>query len=227
MRRTLDIILLILACPIFIPLIFLASLAKLIVDGRPIFYLSTRLGRKRVPFLVFKFRTMVTDRSFIEGEIRSYSSQGFEAIPLCSPVYTSLGRLFEKSQLVEIPQLFNIAIGSMSFVGCRPLPFSHYQALKINFGENLVNQRFEQMVGLTGLAQLHSKFSLTPEMRLSIELNEGKFYESNIWVAYKICLYFYSLFGTVLYILIGRAPFVEIVYRWMLELNERSSRVSL
>lgn len=219
MRRFLDIVVLLLALPILFPLLFFAFLIKLMVDGNPVFYNSVRLGKSRVPILVFKFRTMVVDRDFVTKEVKRYSDGGFEAIPLSSSVYTSIGRVYERTQLVETPQIINVIRGEMSFVGYRPLPISHYELLCQNVGEHLTNLRFAHQPGLTGIAQLFGKSNLTYMQRVQIEINEGLFYDSNGMFFHKFVLYFYSLIGTLFYLLLGKAPLVGLVYKKIIVRN--------
>lgn len=213
MRRFLDIVLLVLLLPILFPLLFFVFLIKLAVDGNPVFYNSVRLGKSCVPILVFKFRTMVLDRDLIDREVKKYSDGGFEAIPLSSSVYTAIGRFYERTQLVETPQIINIIRGEMSFVGYRPLPASHYELLCQNVGDHLTNLRFSHQPGLTGMAQLFGKSNLTYMQRVQIEINEGLFYDSNGMYLHKFILYFYSLIGTLFYVFSGRAPLVSFVYK--------------
>jgi len=215
-RRFLDLVVLLSIFPVLIPLLLIAFFIKKIADGNPVFYNSVRLGKGRVPILVFKFRTMIIDGGFIANEIKNYSDGGFEAIPLSSSVYTSVGRLYERTQLVETPQIINIIRGEMSFVGYRPLPVSHYELLCLKVGEHLTNSRFAHQPGLTGMAQLFGKSNLTYMQRIQIEINEGLFYDSQGMYFYKIILYIYTLIGTLFYVLSGRAPLVGLVYKKLL-----------
>lgn len=213
MRRLLDGAFLFLVFPIIFILLFLAILIKLTMDGSPVFYNSVRLGRNCNPFLVFKFRTMKTDRVLIDNEVKKYSDGGFESIPLSSSVYTRTGKLYERLQIVETPQIFNIIRGEMSFVGYRPLPASHYDLLVQNVGEELANLRFSHQPGITGMAQLFGKSNLSYMQRVKVEINEGVFYESHGLYINKFFLYVYSLVGTVCYLFLGRTPMIELVYK--------------
>lgn len=213
MRRVLDLIVLLLLMPILVPVLFFAYLIKRMCDGNPVFYNSVRLGKRCDPILIFKFRTMVTDRQFIAEEVKKYSDGGFESIPLSASVYTPIGRLYERTQLVETPQIINIVRGDMSFVGYRPLPASHYDLLCENVGEHLTNLRFAHQPGLTGMAQLFGKSNLTYMQRVQIEINEGLFYDCQGLYFNKIILYLYSLIGTVFYVFLGKAPLVGLAYK--------------
>jgi len=91
---------------------FLIVLAVLVrVDSKgPIFYRGIRCGRYEIPFKIFKFRTMVVDAEKLGGGTTA----------LGDPRITKIGRFMRSSKLDEVPQLFNVLKGEMSFVGPRP-----------------------------------------------------------------------------------------------------------
>lgn len=92
------------------PLYFIIGLVILIEDGRPLFYRPLRGGYKNRPFRIFKFRTMIKNADQIGGGTTA----------LNDPRITKVGNFLRKTKLDEIPQLFNILSGSMSFIGPRP-----------------------------------------------------------------------------------------------------------
>lgn len=117
----------------------------------PAFFTQTRAGRYAKPFTLFKFRTMRTD-------VDPYgdSPQTGE-----DPRITPLGRMLREWSLDELPQLINVAIGEMSLVGPRPLYMQQ-------IAEWDARQRGRLLVkpGLTGLAQINGRGSLTVEQKL-------------------------------------------------------------
>lgn len=92
------------------PIYLIIAVAVLIEDGFPIFYRPLRGGYRNKPFRIFKFRTMVKDADKIGGGTTA----------LNDPRITKVGNFLRKTKLDEIPQLFNIIGGSMSFIGPRP-----------------------------------------------------------------------------------------------------------
>lgn len=92
------------------PIYFLISLIIVVEDGRPVFYRPQRGGYKEKPFRIFKFRSMVKNADKIGGGTTA----------LNDPRITKVGNFLRKTKLDEIPQLFNIIIGNMSFIGPRP-----------------------------------------------------------------------------------------------------------
>lgn len=92
------------------PFYFIIGLMIAMEDGRPIFYRPYRGGYKNVPFRIFKFRTMVKNADKIGGGTTAFND----------PRITKVGNFLRKTKLDEIPQIFNIIGGSMSFIGPRP-----------------------------------------------------------------------------------------------------------
>jgi lipopolysaccharide/colanic/teichoic acid biosynthesis glycosyltransferase len=90
-------------------LLFVALLVRTTSQG-PVFYRGVRAGRNDTTFRIFKFRTMVENAETIGGP----------STALNDPRLTPVGRFLRKFKLDELPQLFNILSGDMSFVGPRP-----------------------------------------------------------------------------------------------------------
>lgn len=153
------------------PLMLFTAVVQWVTSGRPLFYTSKRLGCCGEVFTVYKFRSMINDRKLIERVIKSKNERTGTVLhnfELDSPVYTSWGRVMEATQLVELPQLFNVARGEMSIVGNRPLPLSISEALKERYG-SLAYGRMAVAPGLAGVVQLIGKDTLTDEERLILE----------------------------------------------------------
>lgn len=202
MKRLIDLAIVLVAMPFWAPLLAVLALVKFIMDGAPLLYRSKRIGRHGKPFTVFKFRTMVDDPKFISEQIAQLGRSGFEAIPLTSPVYTRTGRIFERFQFVELPQLINILRGDMSLVGYRPLPTGHVNKLEKDCGALALNRRHLSSPGLTGFAQISGKATLTNQQRIAIELAESRFFETA--GSLKILkVYISLLLLTVLYVTTG------------------------
>ena len=110
LKRCLDFILAIILLLILIPFYFIIGLCVVIDSGFPVFYRPDRGGYKGKTFKIFKFRTMVKNADKIGGGTTA----------LNDPRITKVGNLLRKTKLDEIPQLFNIIGGTMSFIGPRP-----------------------------------------------------------------------------------------------------------
>jgi len=95
---------------LLLPLGLVLGLLVKLSDGGPIFYMQTRIGQGGRPFRIRKFRSMVLDADRIGLAI---TKEG-------DPRITRIGRFLRKTKLDELPQLWNVLIGEMSFVGPRP-----------------------------------------------------------------------------------------------------------
>src|SRR3954452_12695642 len=145
--RALDVTLATLFGLIALPLALVIAVVQLVASGRPVLYRGERVGRRGRFFEMLKFRTM---RPGAEERIGQYL--GEELVQATDAELTRLGRWLKVSQLDEIPQLWNVLRGDMSFVGPRPI--------RPRFFTELANdlpaywQRLVVRPGLTGFAQV-------------------------------------------------------------------------
>ena len=109
-KRLFDAVLALALLLLSLPLQLLVALAIRVQGDGPVFYVQTRAGRYGRPFRMLKFRTMRTDAE--DGTAR-WAEDGD---PRCTPV----GRVLRRTRLDELPQLANVLVGDMSFVGPRP-----------------------------------------------------------------------------------------------------------
>jgi lipopolysaccharide/colanic/teichoic acid biosynthesis glycosyltransferase len=93
---------------LFLPLFLIISSLIFLIDGKEIFFSQIRVGLNAKYFKLYKFRTM------------RINSDNVQITSLHDPRITNLGKILRKFKLDELPQLFNIVNGSMSFVGYRP-----------------------------------------------------------------------------------------------------------
>jgi len=157
-------------------LTFPIVLIKLISDGFPLFYISKRVGLLGHEIVVYKFRTMINDSKKIESYIKNIANDEiYQRIPITAEIYTGIGRWFERLQLVELPQLYNVLRGNMSLVGNRPLPKHVNLQLMEKFGEKMINDRMSVLPGMTGVAQIIGKYGLSDQERIGFEVDYAKF----------------------------------------------------
>ena len=141
------------------PLMFLMGVVIRLASPGPALYRQERVGQNGVPFRLFKFRTMVDDAEKASGATLAVPND---------PRVTPVGRVLRRFRLDELPQLWNVLKGDMSFVGPRPeRPYfvSDYEKTVPGFGG-----RHKVKPGMTGLAQVRSFYDTRPESKLKYDL---------------------------------------------------------
>ena len=149
-KRIIDIIFSITLIILFTPLMILISiLIKL--DGGPAIFVQERSGKDEKPFKLYKFRSMNVDNT-----VRDFSHED---------KITKIGKILRKTSLDELPQLFNILKGEMSFVGPRPWITDY----SVYFTSNQ-KRRLEVLPGITGLAQCSGRNNITIKEKINLDV---------------------------------------------------------
>jgi O-antigen biosynthesis protein WbqP len=179
MKRIFDLILAVtVTAVLFIPAMIIALLVSLTSDG-PVLYWSERVGLNNRMFRMPKFRTMTIHTPVIATHL----------IQNPDDYITPIGRFLRKSSLDEIPQLYNIVKGDMSFVGPRPALFNQYDLIELRTTKGI----HKIMPGLTGWAQINGR----DELPIPIKVEHDEFYKNNISFLFDLKI----LFKTVLKVL--------------------------
>ncbi len=180
MKRPLDIMLsffmLIVSAPIFL---VIASAIKL-EDGGPVFYPQERWGRGGTRFRAYKFRTMVPNSDDIFGIKQAGEND---------PRVTFVGKILRAMGLDELPQVFNILLGEMSFVGPRALAIG-----ELLYDENGQRLDYEEIPefwrrlsvrpGLTGIATIFKAKDIPPRKKFRYDLLYIR--RQSFWVDLKL-----------------------------------------
>lgn len=140
-----------------IPMGIIALLIRLDSPG-PALFRQERLGKNGVPFTILKFRSMK-----INAE-----ENGPQWADRDDPRCTKLGRILRKSRLDELPQLWNILRGEMSFVGPRPERACFYDKFETYI--HGFRNRLVVKPGLTGWAQINGGYELKPEEKIVLDM---------------------------------------------------------
>ena len=174
-KRIVDFILAVILLIIFaIPMLIVAIAVKL-EDGGPIIYKSRRMGKNLKEFNVYKFRSMKTKRE----ELKSNLSH--------DEMVTKVGKIIRKTSLDELPQLFNILKGEMSFIGPRPWIPEYYKW----FTEEQ-KKRADVLPGISGLAQVKGRNGIDIFKKIDYDLE----YVHNMSLKQDIKIIFETI-GTV------------------------------
>jgi lipopolysaccharide/colanic/teichoic acid biosynthesis glycosyltransferase len=161
--RALDIALATVFGAVLLPVALAIALLQLATSGRPVLYRGERVGRRGRFFHMLKFRTM---RPGAEERIGQYL--GEELVRRTDAELTRLGRWLKASQLDEIPQLWNVLRGDMSFVGPRPIRPRFFTELASDLPAYW--QRLVVRPGLTGFAQVRRGYETSMAEKLAHDL---------------------------------------------------------
>jgi len=134
--------------PVFVAIVILVKLTS----KGPVFFLQKRVGFQEKPFHLIKFRTMVKDAESKTGP--QWASKEDARV-------TTIGKFLRKTRLDELPQLINVLMGDISFVG--PRPIRQYFANIIEEQMPFYSLRFAVKPGLTGWAQVNYDYGGTVE----------------------------------------------------------------
>jgi sugar transferase EpsL len=152
-KRILDLIIAFLGLIILSPIIILTAILVRIFLGKPILFRQTRPGYKGKPFTIYKFHTMSEGRD-AQGNLLPDDMR-----------LTRLGKFLRASSLDELPELFNILRGDMSFIGPRPLLMEY---LPLYSSEQM--RRHDVYPGMTGWAQVNGRNAITWQDKFKLDV---------------------------------------------------------
>jgi len=153
MKRIIDILISNALLLIFLPLLLLISIINMLFYKGKILFIQDRTGYKGKVFKIIKFKTM-NDKVDANGELLSDGER-----------LTVFGRFLRSSSLDELPTLWNILLGHMSLVGPRPLLVKYLD----RYDDNQL-RRLEVKPGLTGLAQVNGRNSISWEKKFEYDV---------------------------------------------------------
>jgi O-antigen biosynthesis protein WbqP len=155
MKRLFDIILSVVLLSIFsIPMSIIAALIRLGSKG-PALYWSDRIGMNNTIFKMPKFRTMLTDTPAVATHLLQNPEK----------YVTPIGRVLRKLSLDELPQLFSVFKGDMSFVGPRPALFNQYDLMELRTRRGI----HRLTPGVTGWAQINGRDELAIPVKVQYD----------------------------------------------------------
>lgn len=164
------------------PVFVLIAIAIKLDSPGPVFYRSTRVGKKGATFTCLKFRTMIQGAEALQDRLRDRNERDGVLFKIENdPRITRLGRFLRKYSLDELPQLWNVLKGNMSLVGPRPsLPSEvvQYQPSQL--------RRLDTLPGITGLWQVKARRD--PSFETYIRLDTEYVDRWSFWLDVKIML---------------------------------------
>ncbi len=173
-KRAMDIAIGLVGCIAASPVMLLIAAAIKLYDGGPVLYSQERITKDGRPFQIYKFRSMI-----VESEKRGarLASEHDDRI-------TPVGKVIRRLHVDELPQLFNVLIGDMSFVGPRP----EREEITKEYERSIPQFRFRLKVkaGLTGYAQVYGQYNTVPYDKLKLDLTYIENY--SLWLDMKLIL---------------------------------------
>lgn len=150
-KKLLDLILALILIILLSPLMLIISIMIKIDSKGPVIFKQIRSGKNNKNFTLYKFRSMIYNNNLYDTSVEDQ--------------VTKIGRILRKTSLDELPQLFNILKGEMSFIGPRPwiLDYAKY------FTKHQM-RRLEVLPGITGLAQCSGRNNLGIIERIDIDV---------------------------------------------------------
>lgn len=158
-KRLFDILFSLFLLILLSPLMLLTAILIKCYDGGPVFYKQIRCTRNDKEFYIYKFRSMIVEAE--QDGVARLATRNDDRI-------TPVGRIIRKVRIDELPQLFNVLSGSMSFVGPRP---ERPEIIK-KYTEAMPEFTYRTKVkaGLTGYAQIYGKYNTLPYDKLKLDL---------------------------------------------------------
>ncbi|ACV29292.1 Putative colanic biosynthesis UDP-glucose lipid carrier transferase [Anaerococcus prevotii] len=163
-KRILDIVLALIALPFVLIICIIFGILIYLEDRGDIFYIAKRRGLNGSVFGMYKLRSMKMNAPDIRNKDNStYNSSD-------DPRVTKIGKVLRKTSIDELPQVFNILKGDMSWIGPRPItinrPLSDYDQKRID--------RLKVRPGITGYSQAYFRNNIPQEEKLQLDANYAK-----------------------------------------------------
>lgn len=179
-KRLLDLILVLLTLPFWLPLnAIIAMIIRITSPGAPVLFTQMRTGKGGRRFHMYKFRSMVPNAEELKSEYAHLNELKWPDFKITNdPRITPIGRFLRKTSLDELPQLFNVLRGEMSLVGPRPTSFGP-ETYKLWH-----THRLDVIPGLTGLWQIIGRAQLEFDDRLRLDI--AYIERASIWLDINI-----------------------------------------
>lgn len=183
-KRVLDVVLILAAVPILLPLMLFIAIVVRCVSAGPVLFRQERIGHLGKTFRCFKFRTMFVGNNAAvhQGHLQQLMDSNAPMVKMDAkgdPRIIPFGVLLRASGLDELPQIFNVLFGDMSLVGPRPCVGYEYERYL-----PWQKERFNVLPGLTGLWQVSGKNNTTFYEMMRLDIYYGR--HNSVWFDLRI-----------------------------------------
>lgn len=206
-KRIIDFVLSLIALSILSPILIVCMIVLLLTGEHEVFYFQKRIGKKNQPFFIWKFATMLKNSEKIgTGTITTRND----------PRVLPFGSFLRKSKLNELPQIFNVLLGSMSVVGPRPLVEKHFDM----YSDEVKTAIGQMLPGITGVGSIVFR---DEEKILSQGDNPREIYkqkvapykgELELWYSENVS-FFTDIKIIILTFLVILSPKSDLHYKWL------------
>lgn len=187
-KRTFDFLCSFVGLVVLSPVFLLVYISLRIQNDGSVIFKQERIGYKGKPFNIYKFRTMRVN-SECDGKPQ-LAAKGDERL-------TKVGKFLREHHLDELPQLFNVLVGDMSFVGPRPERKYYIDLIKKENPD--YDYIYLMRPGLTSMATVYNGYTDTMEkMLIRLQMDLDYLQKRSLWYDFKI------IFTTAVYILVGK-----------------------
>lgn len=181
MKRALDLLFSFLLTLVLLPILFIISVTVKLSSKGPVIFRQRRVGKDKKEFQIYKFRTMY---------LETPKNVPTHLLENSDKYITPIGKFLRKTSLDELPQLFNIIKGDMSFIGPRPALYNQYDLISLR-EESRIN-KFRP--GITGWAQVNGR----DELEVPIKVKYDKYYVEHFSLWLDIKILFMTFFNVLL-----------------------------
>ncbi|MDD4699995.1 MAG: sugar transferase, partial [Oscillospiraceae bacterium] len=157
-KRSMDILISSIGILLSSPIMLIIAISIKLYDKGPILFKQNRVTINGKIFNVYKFRSMIVDAD----------SEGAKKATTCDDRITPVGKIIRPLRMDELPQFFNVLLGSMSVVGPRPERTEHVHKYTQQYPEFDLRHRVKG--GITGYAQIYGKYNTSPIDKLNMDL---------------------------------------------------------
>ena len=158
MKRLFDLIMVLIACVLLLPFLLLTTLLVKCTSAGPVLYWSQRVGQHNRLFSMPKFRSMQVGTPQIATHLMQQQAQAGSYL-------TPVGSFIRKTSLDELPQLWSVLTGEMSFVGPRPALFNQDDLIQLRTAHGVHTLK----PGITGWAQVNGRDELPIPQKVSLD----------------------------------------------------------
>ena len=165
LKRVMDLTLFFLLLPFTLPVMLVCAVAIYLDNPGPVLFTQARTGLRGKRFRMYKFRTMVTNAEELKAQYAHLNELEWPDFKITNdPRVTRVGRFLRRTSLDEFPQIINVLLGNMSFVGPRPTSFD------VSTYSLKHTERLEVKPGITGLWQVSGRADLDFDQRLALDI---------------------------------------------------------